>query len=302
MEVEFLSNMRYSLLASKEQWAEWQTKLGKFADYFARASKIPLLPSPVGSSLPTSFPSVTVIDTITSPALSAIPANSASFEYNQQYHPHYPPAPALPQTGPTCKKRPFDDIWAEPPPKRAATISVSQMPTATLPSAQVPSQRQNMPRLPVPSLSISTSSSMGHPDIPTNPPSPTSSERPRHVPGLSRDARLDAATSNEPPPNGSATPTTALQPPRLEPRHALTAAQPALYGRALDELVAHLRHLPARPQLPLHLPAAAQLAVQARAPAQHAPVSAAAEGFPPRRARAGLGPDADALSAAGEEE
>jgi vacuolar-type H+-ATPase subunit C/Vma6 len=39
MEVEFLSNMRYSLLASAEQWKEWQLKLGKFGDYFERAMK-----------------------------------------------------------------------------------------------------------------------------------------------------------------------------------------------------------------------------------------------------------------------
>jgi len=44
MEVEFLSNMRYSLLASKEQWQEWQEKLGKFSAYCDRASKVPLSP------------------------------------------------------------------------------------------------------------------------------------------------------------------------------------------------------------------------------------------------------------------
>ncbi|KAK3334126.1 hypothetical protein B0T19DRAFT_440819 [Cercophora scortea] len=53
MEVEFLSNMRYSLLASKEQWEEWLVKLAKFWEYQERAraqraaSPSPLLiPSP----------------------------------------------------------------------------------------------------------------------------------------------------------------------------------------------------------------------------------------------------------------
>ncbi len=33
MEVEFLSNMRYSLLASAEQWEDWQIKLRKYYSY-----------------------------------------------------------------------------------------------------------------------------------------------------------------------------------------------------------------------------------------------------------------------------
>ncbi|GAB7339571.1 hypothetical protein MBLNU457_6176t1 [Dothideomycetes sp. NU457] len=41
MEVEFLSNMKYNLYTSAEQWKEWQTLLGRFADYFQRASRPP---------------------------------------------------------------------------------------------------------------------------------------------------------------------------------------------------------------------------------------------------------------------
>ena len=40
MEVEFLSNMRYSLLASKEQWKEWHVKLGRFWEYFEQAARV----------------------------------------------------------------------------------------------------------------------------------------------------------------------------------------------------------------------------------------------------------------------
>ena len=39
MEVEFLSNMRYNLYTSKEEWMRWHKKLGRFWDYFDRASK-----------------------------------------------------------------------------------------------------------------------------------------------------------------------------------------------------------------------------------------------------------------------
>ncbi|TQS36956.1 hypothetical protein Golomagni_02585 [Golovinomyces magnicellulatus] len=53
MEVEFLSNMRYSLVASKEQWEEWHLKLKKFKQYCDAALRasmalqnLPPMPSP----------------------------------------------------------------------------------------------------------------------------------------------------------------------------------------------------------------------------------------------------------------
>ncbi|RKF54353.1 putative cyclin-like protein [Golovinomyces cichoracearum] len=53
MEVEFLSNMRYSLVASKEQWEEWHQKLKKFKQYCDAATRAsvafqnqPPMPSP----------------------------------------------------------------------------------------------------------------------------------------------------------------------------------------------------------------------------------------------------------------
>ncbi|EEH21177.2 hypothetical protein PABG_03408 [Paracoccidioides brasiliensis Pb03] len=41
MEVEFLSNVRYNLFVTKNEWDQWHTKLGMFADYFAQASRLP---------------------------------------------------------------------------------------------------------------------------------------------------------------------------------------------------------------------------------------------------------------------
>ena len=62
MEVEFLSNMKYNLYTSAEQWKDWQTLLGRFADYFQRATRppplqtvtmvSPLINSYLSSSLP----------------------------------------------------------------------------------------------------------------------------------------------------------------------------------------------------------------------------------------------------------
>jgi len=41
MEIEFLSNMRYSLYTSEAAWKEWHIKLGKFDSYINRAIRIP---------------------------------------------------------------------------------------------------------------------------------------------------------------------------------------------------------------------------------------------------------------------
>ncbi|KIW85967.1 hypothetical protein Z517_01361 [Fonsecaea pedrosoi CBS 271.37] len=43
MEVEFLSNMRYALYASAEEWSEWKSKLGRFGAFYDKASKLPLV-------------------------------------------------------------------------------------------------------------------------------------------------------------------------------------------------------------------------------------------------------------------
>lgn len=41
MEVEFLSNARYDLFVSKEDWTLWYSKFGQFADFFDKASRMP---------------------------------------------------------------------------------------------------------------------------------------------------------------------------------------------------------------------------------------------------------------------
>jgi hypothetical protein len=43
MEVEFLSNMRYNLYVSEEEWKRWHSKLARFSIYFAKASKAPIV-------------------------------------------------------------------------------------------------------------------------------------------------------------------------------------------------------------------------------------------------------------------
>ncbi|RDW88592.1 hypothetical protein BP6252_00624 [Coleophoma cylindrospora] len=170
MEVEFLSNMRYSLLASKEQWEEWQTKLGKFWTYCDQASRAPVnLPSPLSgpishaalpsppASMQSSPPSLASTYT-TTPYTQNLqyPSTSSSNNYAP---PLVSPLPAMPDLRATARKRSYDHEAEEPVAKRVTRS------TANAPSA-APQARHDLPRLPVPNLTVSTSQPMnnGHYD------------------------------------------------------------------------------------------------------------------------------------------
>jgi hypothetical protein len=173
MEVEFLSNMRYSLFTSKEKWAEWHGILGKFGTFFDQASKIPAsgavspvgpqnmlgVPANVVPSPPTQQQTSPPTSTMYSPshmALSKTPllqpqATSATVS----------PIGALPELGPIQRKR-SADYTTEPPAKRQAhgfaPGPYSNAPP--IPTLQTPVNRSFEPppsvnRLPpLPSLSI----------------------------------------------------------------------------------------------------------------------------------------------------
>ncbi|RDL39527.1 Cyclin-like protein [Venustampulla echinocandica] len=167
MEVEFLSNMRYSLLASKEQWQEWQEKLGKFWIYCDRASKAPL-PHVSPQSVPTLTP------TLPSPpgSLQASPpshAQSLASGYSSssagfsQYAPQWPvnyvtsssPLATMPEQElrSSTRKRSYGGDAQEPSAKRVTRSSTKPVP---FPS-NGPIMRADVPRLPVPNLIIPTS-------------------------------------------------------------------------------------------------------------------------------------------------
>lgn len=188
MEVEFLSNMRYSLLASQEQWEEWQVKLRKFAEYFDRASKIPLaLPSPLTAGHSSLLPSPPTSMQTSPPVLSTYSANS--IPYNSNYTPQWSapystapvvsPLPSMPDLvpelalHPSARKRSYDEGSDEPPAKRVSR-AISQFSI----KGPLPPPTQNAPRLPVPNLSISTAPSVGYPTFASNlPPLPPLSGR-----------------------------------------------------------------------------------------------------------------------------
>lgn len=169
MEVEFLSNMRYSLFASKEAWEEWHIKLGKFGTYFDRASR-PVLdstPRPVG---PSGAPSYMPF-TLPSPPAS----NQASPPFGSTYSPSYrtnsnsntpillpqitsatvSPIGQLPELDARMngRKRSWDDQGQEPPPKRNAR-SFSQLPQISNITAAHTSYAPTLPRLPLPNVSV----------------------------------------------------------------------------------------------------------------------------------------------------
>jgi hypothetical protein len=60
MEVEFLSNMRYNLYVSEEEWKRWQVKLARFSIYFNKASRAPSIevskPAPPVTPINQAFP------------------------------------------------------------------------------------------------------------------------------------------------------------------------------------------------------------------------------------------------------
>ncbi|RYP00851.1 hypothetical protein DL763_000576 [Monosporascus cannonballus] len=116
MEVEFLSNMRYGLLTSKEQWQEWLQKLACYREYYERAkmerkhcqapplpAHMPVhvpspshkrfaspLPSPTNTVLPSSMqgPTAPVMAYSSNSALNTMP----------NWHPSYQPSPTVPTT------------------------------------------------------------------------------------------------------------------------------------------------------------------------------------------------------------
>ncbi|KAL8648491.1 MAG: hypothetical protein Q9226_005973 [Calogaya cf. arnoldii] len=192
MEVEFLSNMRYTLYASEAEWRNWHVKLGKFWKYFETASKSPIEAPPRVLNPPNASPGV--LPTLPSPPASTHTSppyiTSHSFNGNTPSHPHpLSMPPYLPYAGPSplgplpepgmrsaSRKRSRDQTSdsVEPPAKRQApstcpSVGSSTIMTPSTLSGYTPSNSYttpsttgrtsfNGPRLPMPNLSISTGS------------------------------------------------------------------------------------------------------------------------------------------------
>ncbi|EWC48600.1 hypothetical protein DRE_01822 [Drechslerella stenobrocha 248] len=163
MEVEFLSNMRYSLFTSEAEWADWHMKLGKFGEYWERAQRVPT------SSLVHQFSSITPTSTV-APSLPSPPAsNHASPPYMTSHSPNsnYPTlssGPVLPVTNISPKnngsilqryrdeldrfesasrKRTLEDIGMQPPTKRVSRSGPSSTMNQYPPALAVPTPSPN---------------------------------------------------------------------------------------------------------------------------------------------------------------
>lgn len=164
MEVEFLSNMRYNLLASKGEWEDWLVKLASFHEYYERASRVPLSPihvaspaanpfsSPLPSPTTTGLPSMPDALTIT-PASSMGPApNWSAYNANAVSPLDRKPTINLPPT--TRKRGNTDDDPTEHPAKRAAPPRPQSMVNGDMTAR--PTSQVDSARLPVPQLSLLT--------------------------------------------------------------------------------------------------------------------------------------------------
>ncbi|KAF3893190.1 Meiotically up-regulated protein [Trichophyton interdigitale] len=165
MEVEFLSNVRYNLFVTKEEWNQWLAKLSVFSSYFEKASRLSLdvyaanqsaRASPVHSPLTpamdnyrASQQTASQIYTTSSQAVStsqnclslSIPqSNNASFGYDDSAsHSAVPVEPLS-----AHRKRSWDDQANDNPAKRPATANT----TWVRPSTQAPSQLYTASQLP----------------------------------------------------------------------------------------------------------------------------------------------------------
>lgn len=166
MEVEFLSNMRYSLFVSNKEWTVWHTTLGRFWTFWDKAQRLPMevacrIPAPTLPVVPPSLPS---------PPSSNI--SSPPFYHVPSMMPAHSPITLMPQPDfqSPSRKRPYDPTVGMQPPSKRVTRSMApllstsgaQFPLLT-PSA--PMNNVNVPRL---SLDIFPAQHHSAPIAPSN--------------------------------------------------------------------------------------------------------------------------------------
>lgn len=187
MEVEFLSNMRYTLYASKTEWNAWHEKLGKFYNYFNAASKSP--PERASNLLSLPAPGPSDRPDLPSPPASlqrTPPVNMTNLTFNTQTNPSQlslpeavlTPNTLLPDVNPRFygRKRSLEDPVIENPLKRVF-LTPSECSSSILTPSTPYSTKSTMPRLPMPNLTISTNNQFGayHSSSPAHLPLPARS-------------------------------------------------------------------------------------------------------------------------------
>ncbi|GIJ83839.1 hypothetical protein Asppvi_002669 [Aspergillus pseudoviridinutans] len=163
MEVEFLSNVRYNLYASEEEWAQWHTKLGVFSDFFNRAVVIPdeVDLSPTTPVLRIS-PSLRATPQLSSSTPSKLPSPPASDPVRPQAAWNQPcnTYTTLPQLGSDIqlanpRKRTRDEQVDEHPAKRVAVPQIIP-PASTLPPTSAMTSLPALPQVVTPTSAPSS--------------------------------------------------------------------------------------------------------------------------------------------------
>ncbi|SPJ84042.1 uncharacterized protein FTOL_10558 [Fusarium torulosum] len=183
MEVEFLSNMRYNLVATKEQWEDWLDKLACFHEYYDRAVRLPEspihIPSPTNKAhrSPVASPTGVMQPTVNLPPTPAVTTNYSPTSSHSQnwaaYHTNtVSPLATKPNLQfPVSRKRSPEGEIMEHPAKRLAPPQRGPGPAMV----QVVHPRSNgivePARLPVPHLSVMTGQPQMQPQVqPTSTP------------------------------------------------------------------------------------------------------------------------------------
>ncbi|KAG9782545.1 hypothetical protein ABEF93_004351 [Exophiala dermatitidis] len=133
MEVEFLSNMRYDLYASAEEWSEWKAKLGRLGAFYNKASRMPPTESSPGPApvTPTSQKFVYKLPSPPSTHHSVSPYTSSA-SLNGQY-------PRLPHPVPTTTSASSSPLY---PQQHTSTIPQQGRKRSLDTSADLPSAKR----------------------------------------------------------------------------------------------------------------------------------------------------------------
>lgn len=190
MEVEFLSNMRYTLFVSEQEWQEWHVKLGRFWDYFDKASRKPVEPTTRPRSLQTSslntaldLPSPPASTNTSPPYLANNSSSHSALPHPLSVPPYLPPSMPSPTTimaetdsRPSGRKRSYEDQYSEPPAKRSfSTYPPSGSSSSTLTPSMGRGSAPTVPKLPMPNLSLPSSAhQIGYNGSPAQLPLPVS--------------------------------------------------------------------------------------------------------------------------------
>jgi cyclin-like protein len=183
MEVEFLSNMRYNLFTSQQEWKEWHVTLGKFGTFISNFIKSRELAARL-RPLQTSMASNGLLPAVLSPVSQMIPSYSAA-PYNGHLSSTVTPVlqPQVPSSAispigplpapemPVSRKRGLDDSPSERATKRHLSNVLSS--TSCPPATSVPNLSTSGPlKVNLPSLVIPPFSTLSTPNqlTPTLPP------------------------------------------------------------------------------------------------------------------------------------